>query len=321
MTEIDRTICKYMKRAKLGLMPEYLKNKSVAIVSRYRPGSRLDNIYSVIAHNIIGMFRFCGSDVDTYYCPSRNNLRKQYNIGIVCYYDTFGLSSHSPIPSVPSRCKYSVFYSNLVPRCRGFDKYCVSRKDYLDNKHCLYGMSDYRKCFPNIKKSVFAGRGVDPFLFTPEQESFEVVVDASRNPYRQSVAKSSVELVKYLSTRGVKVRLLGFKLNGSKKSSIHHRSVASMFSKTSVYISSIKGLYELPVIESQCAGNYVISYKSKLHNDLLCPESSYSCNTPDLVYETIQKIRKSYDSSIPRQHMIKYFSWPKVLNRILKGEY
>ena len=308
----------------LAKIAESVKGKSVVIGSRLRTNKspeRMKAVYEVLSYYIGSILDACGARrVDYRHIPMDRHLTNTYDIAIVCYYDTDLIAWHerSILESYARNCHKSFYYSNLVPCCSGFTRCFVSLEKYLNPK--FYKSRRYKKPRDrNLRRAAFAGRGADPFLFRPKQEEFQVLVDASRGPISKGIIKASRQLYEALDSAGIKINALGFNPeNKSATSRVRLTRVAELYNRSYVYISGISGLYELPVIESQCAGNHVISYQGALHKELLCPETSSVCETPEDVVNRVLKIKRNFNPRASRQFIKNNFSWVQVVKRMAK---
>jgi hypothetical protein len=154
----------------------------------------------------------------------------------------------------------------------------------------------------------------------PKQEGFKVLVDGSAGVSPERHVKDARKVSSFLEANGYKVVRLGFDPKSTMpKRGIPYQKVAKIYRSTNVYVCGIRGLYELPVLETQCAGNYVISWRGILHKDLLDPKSSQECSEMPKLVEAIEKVKESYDPSIPRRFVLDGFRWTDVCNRIMSG--
>ena len=92
-----------------------------------------------------------------------------------------------------------------------------------------------------------------------------------------------------------------------------------------IYITPIKSSYELCVIESQMAGNYVIGVDDCMKRELYIKDKTgfNVNNSVEEIKKIILKIISNYHPNIPREYALRNFSWdvliPKLLEKIDKN--
>lgn len=297
-----------------GLRPKVC-GKSILIASRYRP-KVVNSVFSVIGYYVGEILSSIGARVTYDIVSPKYSIKGRYDIGIVCYYDNDIMVSRvkNYLNQFTRKTNKSYYYTNLVPCVTGFDKIFLSRQQYLNRSCQRYGVKPYRASRP-FGRAVWIGRGADHLLLHPNKNNdFRILIDADRGPGCERLTKEAVALKKFLMGKGFRnIDVIGVGLKRMR----HHR-LAEYYNNSCVYISGLSGLYELPVIESQCAGNYVISYKGRLHNDLLCPKSSRVCHDHSSVLRSLHEIQDDYDPSVPRAFVLNGFRWVDVIKRMLK---
>ncbi len=303
--------------------------KRILIASRYKHNEReMSDVYGVIGFYVGSILESCGAEVTYYYVPyygdrypafARGN---KYDIGIVCYFDTDEMvrKCSNILSAVQSFCKKSFYYSNLVIYFPGFTRYFVSRECYLIPKSThWYGRHTYSLIRThNVKKASFVGRGADYMSLKPSDTEFCVLADATRGPWSKGTTKLAYHTTKLLEQMNIPVIRMGIGKSGKRSHRVRYTRAVSWYNDSNVYVSGISGLYELPVVESQLAGNYVISWNNKLHPDLLCKSSSFVCRTNEDFVERIEWIKNNYDANIPRNFAMNGFKWTDVIRRMVE---
>lgn len=296
--------------------------RKICIASRYRPGIKLDNIYSIIGYSLGSIFDICGAKVYYHHVPRDRvkPLTDNFDYCFLCYYDTDVMVKEiQPLTnSILKRCKKKFYYTNVIPIVSGFDGYLVSRHEYLDLSSNIYKKQAYSKSREN-RRSFFVGRGVDTELLYPDQKEFTIIIDGSRGPSNGDTLRTSLSVLNHLSSKGYRVIPIGFNERGELTGRMSYQKVVSLYRSCHVYISCISGLYELPLIEVQSCGAHVISLKNRLHRDLLSPLTSHHFNSilDDGVLELLEGLRTSFDSSVSREFVLNGYKWTDVVGRML----
>lgn len=273
--------------------------------------------YSVIGHYLFHILQAAGAKIIHHEVHVDARTTKTFDIGIFAYYETIermrSRRIRMTLKLMRKICGQLTFYANLVPvtdvEC---DHYCLSRKCFLNSNDKWYRWWQFAPPpSKRFKNAVFVGRGVDPYLLKPAQEEFVVCLDSRfRGPIKQA------RLIKsHLESNDIKVRTIGFTDKTWQVPKMRFDKVAQIYNSTSVFISTIPGIYEMPAIEAQCAGNAIISYNDCLPSELCCDKTSYVCRTPEEVLEIVKVIQKDHDPSIPRSFVSKW-TWTKVVEKM-----
>ncbi len=310
------------KQEDISPIRERVKRRSILIVSRYNPKKKPSCVYSIIGKHLGDILRLGGATVT--YCTLASgyhsaNLYGRYNAAIICYFDTDVMVTNCRrfFLDVIKRSKRTLYYSNVVPYVGGFDRYLVSRRAYLEPSCNVYRKTAYEKNRNAIfKLASFVGRGANYELFKPEQSGFTVMVDGSRGPPNKASIAACKDICGVLGKKFT-IDRMGFNKKFGRVNKRAFLKTVPRFNRSHVYVSGITGLYELPVIESQCAGSYVISYRDKLHSDLLDPETSSVCSSPDEVLARVEWVKNNFDPKLPRKFAVDNYSWIDVVKRIV----
>ena len=289
-----------------------VKNKKIALVTKAKAPSCT---YSVIGYYLHNVLRSAGAQVKRINVDSTSRIKERFDVGLYANYDTQPIihAKLRLLRSMRKNCGNCMFYANVVPRIPGvaFDTYCVSREELLKVDSPWYSHRAYRQPSQRAMSAAFyAGRGVDPCFLVPTQNEFRVCIDAMRRDRLKAV-----EILTHLRQSGFEVDMVGFDDAGMKTERRLFQDVADVYKKSSVYISTINGIFEMPLLEAQCAGNNVISYQGCLRTDLCCPETTSICNDPDQVVEVVTELSKNIDYGPPREFVSRWW-WTKVIAKI-----
>ena len=200
-----------------------------------------------------------------------------------------------------------------MPAIDGFDHYLLSRANYLSSADPVYKRKEYPSKRRPFGKAVWVGRAADNILLHPQQDPKKryVIVDAAFESAQHVLEGRQIATT--LERAKVPVHRIGF-TQSKKMQKRPFFDMIPIYNGSSVYICPNVGLYEMPVIEAQMAGNYVVSYKNVLHKDLLRPDTTWVCNTPDEVVDMVLKCPT--DAMKPHGWAHAEFQWEDVLLRI-----
>ncbi len=296
----------------MSIIQSAVKGKKIALVTRM---SKPACTYSVIGYYLFSIMKAAGANIRRINETSAR-LRYAFDVGIYSNYETRPIIQRRMhlLKSMRSQCGQCIFYANVVPYIPGidFDRYCVSRKEFLKPDSKWYAHKAYRVPTQKaLRAAVYVGRGVDPFTLVPCQNEFRVCIDAMRNAYR----RRAVEILDAITKEGFQSDLIGFNSAGGKAKKRPFISVVQTYNLSSVYISTIHGIFEMPLLEAQCSGNNVISYKDCLIKELCCPETTFICDTPEQVVEVLSKLSKDIDRDAPRKFASQWL-WTRIVAKI-----
>jgi hypothetical protein len=296
----------------MAMISAAVRNKTIALVTKVKTPCCT---YSVIGYYLYKVLLLAGAQVKRINVDSTSKIKERFDVGIYANYDTQPIvrAKMKLLKSMRKHCGNCLFYANVVPHIPGvaFDTYCVSREELLKADSSWYSYRAYCRPSPQaMSAALYVGRGVDPYLFTPSQREFRVCIDAMRHD-----RKKAVIILEHLRQNEFKVDTIGFDDAGLKAERKLFQDVANIYKKSSVYISTINGIFELPLLEAQCAGNNVISYQDCLRADLCCPETTFVCDDPYQVVQVIAKLAKEVDRESPRNFVSRWW-WTKVVAKI-----
>lgn len=299
-------------------LSEKVQGQRILIGGRYAPGIPVMGVYGVLAYYLGTFLQKLGAKVDFYNTwQNSGKCSGKYDIGILCHYDTDYIvqsRDREIIQRFIACTKRRFYYTNVVPALDGFERYLLSRQCYLSPDDPVYKRREYPSKRRPFQKAVWVGRAADCEILRPKQdpENWYVIVDAAFESAQHMLEGQQIATA--LERAKVKVQRIGF--NRSRKEQKRpFFDVVPIYNGSSVYICPNVGLYELPVIEAQMAGNYVVSYKNVLHKELLRPgETTWVCNTPDEVVDMV--LKRPTDSWLPRSWAYGEFQWKDVLQRI-----
>jgi hypothetical protein len=271
--------------------------------------------YSVIGNYLFHILQAANAHIIHHDVHVPIRTKKSFDIGIYSHYETTERMKRSrlSLKAMRAACKKMSFYANLVPNIEiQCDHYFLSRSCFLDSSNLWYTWWQFSPPKQKeFKRAIFIGRGIDPYLFVPNQTDFRVCLDARFRGF----IKEGRTIKAALEASGIKVVPIGFTDKTWQVPRMSYSKVAQIYSSSSVFISTIPGIYEMPVIEAQCAGNAVISYKDYLPRELCCHDSSHICNNPEDVVKRVLDIKKNHNPQIPRKFVINW-TWTNIVEEM-----
>jgi len=308
---IPKKLCKIDDKSMQSISAAVKGKKIVLVTKTTSPRCT----YSVIGYYLYTILKLSGANIQKISVDSVK-IHDIFDVGLYCNYETIPIirSKLKILKSMRCKCGNCIFYANVVPSIPkiNFDTYCVSRKEFLKVSSGWYLHRAYQK--PDLcamKRAFYVGRGVDPFFLVPSQNKFSVCVDAMR---RRHIRKA-LDIVSVLRNMGIKVYMIGFNNQGHRLPRVSFKRIVDIYKRTSVYISTINGIFEMPLIESQCAGNNVISYQKCLPEELCCPKTTFICKNLTQIEDIICSLRTNIDRRTPRKFVSNWW-WTKVVNKI-----
>ena len=299
------------------LISQVLKNKSVLLVAKKRPPSCT---YSVIGFYLYHILKHAGVDVTFKDVDKSRSVKREFDVGIYANYETKLLIRFKKqlLKEFLKQCKYTIFYANVVASTRGFDRYAVSRECFLNPSNKWYRYKAYKPGPPkeNFRLAKYVGRGVDPEFLKPSQIEFKVCIDAMR---KKSV-REAIQIIEKIKQRDNTIPILSIGVSSREREKFVE--VAEIYKSSSVYLSTIKGIYEMPLVEAQAAGNHIISVNDYLAEDLCCRKTTYVLYDPDSIVDKIISLKKvffsgKYDFQTSRDFASQW-KWTTIVNRLFE---
>lgn len=302
----------------MGRISKNVSGKQVLLVTEQI--SKPQCTYSVIGHYLFHILQAAGANVIHHDVNIDARTKRSFDIGIYTHYETSSRlrsrRARSTLKTMRKACKNLSFYANLVPDMEvSCDQYFLSRSCFANRNNKWYEWWQFTKPPKNkFKRAIYIGRGIDPYLLKPEQSEFAVCLDAR---FRWPI-KQAREIKSDLERRNIVVKPVGFNDKTWQVPKLSFQKIAKLYNSTSVFVSTIPGIYEMPAVEAQCAGNYVISYQDCLPRELCCPESSCICDSPEQAIEAVLQIRETYDPSVPRG-FVSDWTWTNIVEKMSRS--
>lgn len=188
-----------------------------------------------------------------------------------------------------------------------FDNSFVALKEYLRND-----------------KDVFVGRGADLELLNINQKNKIPTIFIDYDVRREekanvdNVLSACEELKKEINIKVILIEKKDPRADFCLIEKIPFNEIWKIFNESWIYVTHITSTYELPVIENQMAGNYVISIDNCVKDELIDKGRTGFVvkDNKDYIKKQLKSIIENYNSNIPREFAIKNFNWDLVAQRI-----
>lgn len=307
---------------------EQLISNEYAVIQRIRPRVQGKDIllvteqvarpqctYSVIGHYLYHILKAAGANIIVHDVTVDIRTKRKFEIGIYSHYETTDKLRQNRLQLKELRriCKHLSFYANLVPKLDiSCDQYFLSRQCFLDRNDEWYKWWQFEKpAKREFKKAKVIGRGIDPYLLVPAQQEFMICLDSRfRGPIKKA-REIKVALEKY----SIKVRPIGFTDHTWQVAKLPFEKIAQVYGKSSAFISTIPGIFEMPAIEAQCADNAIISYQDCLPRELCGSDSTFVCDTTEDIIEAVASLQESHDPDVPRD-FVKNWTWTNIVEKM-----